>query len=212
MPEARIELELDEGALDAFVVWPDTPGRKPPILLLSGPPDGGHGGESTARRLSAHNYFVIVPDLTGLAADDRREAAWACMDYLADERRVDDSRVGALGFGGGGDMALRLAADRAERIAAAAAYGGRGFSARTALEISQRINGLVRIGYQVGAARRRAGILEAAFSLSGVLFDTEVYEAEPRWPDLLDFFARALVVPPPAPVAGTNPVHRALNP
>jgi dienelactone hydrolase len=212
MPEARIELELDEGALDAFVAWPDTPGRKPPILLLSGPPDRDERAESTARRLSAHNYFVLAPDLATLAADDRREAAWACMDYLADERRVDDSRVGVLGFGGGGDMALRLAADRAERIAAAAAYGARGFGARTALEISQRINGVVRIGYQVGAVQRRAGILEAALSLSGVLFDTEVYETEPRWPDLLDFFSRALVVPAPAPVLGTNPAHRALNP
>lgn len=212
MPEARIELEMDEGALEAFVAWPDTPGRKPPILLLSGPPNRAEGAESTARRLSAHNYFVLAPDLAGLAADDRREAAWACMDYLADERRVDDSRVGVLGFGAGGDMALRLAAERAERIAAAAAYGGRGFGARSAIEISQRINGMVRVGYPFGAVLRRAGVLEAALSLSGVLFDTEVYETEPRWPDMLDFFGRALVGPPLAPAAGTNPAHCALNP
>ncbi len=192
MSEANIELELDDGALDAFVACPDSPGRKVPILLLS-PTDGlSPAVELTARRLSAHNYFVLAPDLRGLCADDRRDAAWASLDHLADERRVDDTRVGALGFGAGGDLALALAAGRSERIAAVAAYGGQGFRARAALEISQKINGLVRLGYLQSAVPARAGLLETALSLSGVLFDIEVYDDEPRWSALLDFFARGL--------------------
>lgn len=192
MPEARIELELDDGALDAFVACPDSPGRKAPILLFSRPNGLTPALESTARRLSAHNYFVLAPDLGGLSADDRRDAAWASLDHLADERRVDDTRVGALGFGAGGDLALALAAGRSERIAAVAAYGGQGFRARAALEIAQKINGLVRIGYPQSAVPARAGLLETALSLSGVVFDIEVYDDEPRWPALLDFFARGL--------------------
>lgn len=212
MPEARIEIELDDGALDAFVACPDTPGRKPPILLLSASETPLRTLESRARRLSAHNYFVIAPDLSGLSADDRREAAWACLDHLAHERRVDDGRVGALGFGAGADLALFLAASRAERIAGVAAYGGRGFGGRTSLEISQKLNGLVRIGYPVDALPARAGLLEAALNLSGVLFDIEVFEDEPRWPDLIDFFARALQAPSPEPARGTNPAGQTLNP
>jgi carboxymethylenebutenolidase len=212
MPEAHIELELDDGALDAFVACPDSPGRKPPILLLSrrdGPPKTV---ESWARRLSAHNYFVLAPDLSGLSADDRREAAWACLDHLADERRVDDTRVGILGFGSGADLALALAAGRAERIAAVAAYGARGFRAKSALEISQKINGLVRLGYAMDAVPARAGLLEAALNLSGVLFDIEVYEDEPRWPDLLDFFGRGLDAPAPDGGLRTTAARHALNP
>ena len=145
---------------------------------------------------------MIAPDLFGLSAEDRREAAWACLDHLADERRVDDTRVGALGFGSGADLALAIAAERGERIAAVAGYGAHGFPAREALEISQRINGLVRIGYAVGAVPARAGLLETALSLSGVLFDTEVYDGEPDWPDLIDFFGRALAAPAAADRAG----------
>lgn len=213
MPEARIEIELDDGALDAFVACPDSAGRKAPILLLSRPGGLTKAVESQARRLSAHNYFVLAPDLSGLSADDRREAAWACLDHLADERGVDDTRVGALGFGSGGDLALALAAGRSERIAAVAAYGGLGFRARAALEIAQKINGLVRVGYSMAAVPARAGLLEAALSLSGVLFDVEVYDTEPFWPDLLDFFDRALDAPAgPEPHRGSTPAGHAFNP
>jgi len=212
MPEARIELELDDGALDAFVACPDSPGRKRPILLLSRQDEPLAAVESWARRLSAHNYFVLAPVLSGLSAEDRREAAWACVDHLADERRVDDTRVGTLGFGSGADLALALAAGRAERIAAVAAYGARGFRGRAALEISQKINGMVRLGYAVDAVPARAGLFEAALNLSGVLFDIEVYEAEPRWADLLDFFGRALDAPADENPRGTNPARHALNP
>lgn len=212
MPEARIELELDDGALDAFVACPDSAGRKRPILLLSRRNEPAKAVESWARRLSAHNYFVLAPDLSGLSADDRREAAWACLDHLADERRVDDTKVGTLGFGSGADLALALAAGRAERIAAVAAYGARGFRAKAALEISQKINGLVRLGYAMDAVPARAGLLEAALNLSGVLFDIEVYEDEPRWPDLLDFFGRGLEAPALEGDPGTKPARHALNP
>jgi|GEM_PF-3576835 len=212
MPEAHIELELDDGALDAFVACPDSAGRKPPILLLSRRRETLREAETRARRLSAHNYFVLAPHVSGLSADDRREAAWACLDHLADERRVDDTCVGVLGFGEGADLALRLAADRAERIAAVAAYGGRGFGARVSLEISQKINGLVRIGYPLADVPASAGLLETALNLSGVLFDVEVYGDEPRWPDLLDFFGRALSEPASETARGTNIGLRALNP
>lgn len=195
MPEARIEIELDEGALDAFVACPDTPGRQPPILLLCDRHGVTKAVESRARRLSAHNYFVLAPDLSGLSADDRREAAWASLDHLADERRVDDTRVGALGFGSGADLALTLAAWRAERIAAVAAYGAHGFGPQTSREIANRINGVIRFGYTFGVVPARVGVLEAALCEAGVNFDIEIHAGEPDWPDLLDLFARALTPP-----------------
>jgi dienelactone hydrolase len=148
--------------------------------------------ESRARRLSAHNYFVLVPAFSERSADDRREAAWACLDYLADEPRVDDTRVGVLGFGPGADLALALAAGRAERIAAVAAYGGRGFGARSAREMASRINGVIRFGYVFGVTPARLGVLEGALCEAGVDFDIEVGDGAPDWPGLIDLFGRAL--------------------
>ena len=198
MPQARIEIATEDSAVDAFVAAPGIPGRHRPILLLAGREGPSKTTESQAIRLSAHSFFVLAPDLSGLSADDRREAAWAALDHLGDLPQVDDGRVGVLGFGSGADLGLVLAGLRAERIAAVAAYGGRGFGPRTALEISQRINGFVRVGYRVGEIPARAGFLETAFGLAGVLFDTEAYEAEPDWPGVVDLFTRTLAPPPAA--------------
>jgi len=195
MPEARIEIELDDGALDAFVVCPDSPGRRPPILLLPDRFGVTKAVESRARRLSAHNYFVLAPELSGRPADDRREAAWACLDHFADERRVDDTRVGVLGFGSGADLALALAAWRAERIAAVAAFGARGVGPRMALEMANRINGVIRFGYTLGVVPARIGVLEAALAEAGVDFDIEIHSGEPDWAGLLDLFGRTLSLP-----------------
>ncbi len=211
MPEARIEIELDDGALDAFVACPETLGRKAPILLLPDRLGLTAEVESRARRLSAHNYFVLAPDLSGRPAEDRREAASACLDHLADERRVDDTRVGVLGFGSGADLAMTLAAMRAERISAVAAYAGRGIGPRSATEIASRINCVVRLGYALGVVPARLGILEGALCAAGVDFDIEVSSGEPDWPGLLDLFARALADPSPVAAADEGRAVAAFN-
>lgn len=158
--------------------------------------------ESRAQRPSAHNYFVCAPDLSGLPTEDRREAAAACLDHLADERRVDDTRVGVLGFGSGADVAMTLAAVRAERVAAVAAYAGRALGPRSATEIASRINCVVRLGYTLGVVPQRLGILEGALCATGVDFDIEACQGEPDRGDLLDLFARALTGPPRSACAG----------
>jgi carboxymethylenebutenolidase len=192
MAQAHIEIEVEDGALDAWLACPDGGGRHVPILLFSDRLGLTDSIRAIARRISAHNYFVLAPDLAGRSAEARREAAWACLDHLADDRRVDDARVGALGFGSGADLAVDLAASRSERIAVAAAYGGRGFGPRAALEIAQKINGFVRIGYPLGAARPRVGLLETALTAAGVLFDLEIFDGEPEWQGLLDLYGRIL--------------------
>ncbi|MBL8556385.1 MAG: dienelactone hydrolase family protein [Phenylobacterium sp.] len=197
MTHALIEIPLDDGALDALVACPETPGRHAPILLLGDAGEGDSTRRRRARRLSAHSFFVLAPDVSGRRADDLREAASAALDHLADQRDCDDARVGVLGFGVGADLALELAARRAERVAAVAAYGGRGFGPCAAFEIASRINGFVRIGYRVGHVPRGVGLLETALTVAGVLFDTDIYETEPWSTELADLFGRTLAPPPP---------------
>ncbi|ODT89610.1 hypothetical protein [Phenylobacterium sp. SCN 70-31] len=202
MPDARIEIEREDGVVDAFVAYPDTPGDNPPVILLGDGRHGATGLATEARRLSAHRFFVLVPDLKGLGAEARREAAVACVDHLADLRGVDDTRVGVAGFGACADAALSLAAWRSERIAAVAAYGPSRLGVRSALEIANRINGVVRLGYTVGITHPRAGVLEAALGLAGVPFDVEVGDGAPDGGALLDLFHRALW---PSSAAGRGP-------
>jgi len=211
MPEARIEIEAEDGGLDAFVACPDGRGRFPPVILLGGRDGLTAGAETLARRLAAHGYFVLAPDWTRRAAEDRREDADAWLDHLADERRVDDARVGVLGLGAGANLALRLAAWRAERIAAAAALDGRGFGRATAREIAQCINGVVRLGWPLGATSARIGVLEAALSAAGVDFEVEIHGDQPDWSNLIDLFARTLhpvsegVLGEPGHLTGVHP-------
>ena len=195
MPEARIEIEVEDGCLDAFVAVPDGPGRHPPVLLLANRDGVTPAVEQGARRLSAHGFFVLAPEWSQRAADDRREDAEAWLDHLADDRRVDDARIGVVGWDGGANLALRVAAWRSERIAAVAAYGGRGFGPATAREIAQRINGVVRIGYVMGQPSPRIGFLETAFCEAGVNFDIEVVADAPDWPELVDLLGRTLRSP-----------------
>ena len=124
------------------------------------------------------------------AADDRREGADAWLDHLADERRVDDVRVGVVGLRAGANLALRLTAWRAERIAATAAFGGRGFGPITAREIARRINSVVRLGCTLGITSARIGVLEAALRAADVDFETEIYGVEPDWSGVIDLFGR----------------------
>lgn len=212
MPDARIEIETEDGVLDAFVACPEGRGPWPPILWLADPRRPTAEVEIRARRLSAHNYFILAPDVAARAADERREAVFAALDHLADIRDVDDTRVGALGFGAGADLALGLAAWRAERVAAVAAYDVRGPNPRMAREIASRINGMIRFGYRVGVVPPRIGVLEQALCQAGVDFDIEVGGGEPDWPGLLDFFDRALrLAPGAAPATQTLPRDEGLN-
>lgn len=200
MPEARIEIEAEDGWVEALAAWPDGPGRAAPIVLLGGrSAEAAAEAERTARRLAARGYFALVPDWQGRPADERRADAEAWLDYLADERRADDARVGVAGWGAGADLALKVAAWRSERIAAAAAFHGRGFAAASAVDLAQRINAVVHLGYVAGVAPGRGmATLEAALYAADVVFEVEAYgpadEARMR-ARLLDLFDRTLSPP-----------------
>ncbi len=198
MPEARIEIEAEDGCIDALAAWPEAPGRRPPVILL-GERTGLAEAERAGRRLAARGYFVLVPNWTARPSEERRADAEAWLDWLADERRVEDSRVGVAGWGAGADLALKAAAWRSERIAAAAAFHGRGFGSVFALELAQRINALVHLGYRAGRAPGRGmATLEAAFCAAGVDFEVETYgddEGERERGRLLELFDRTLATP-----------------
>lgn len=201
MPETRIEIEAEDGCVDALAAWPDGEGRRPPVVLLDGGPTAGLDVWRFARRLAARGYFVLAPEWRTRPAAERRADAEAWLDYLAYERRADDTRVGVAGWGAGADLALKTAAWRAERIAAVAAFHGRGFGAGAAVAVAQRLNALVHLGYLAGAAPGRGmAALEAALCAADAVFEVETYARgdEPTMrAKLLDLFDRTLTTQPP---------------
>ena len=194
MPEAHIEIEAEDGCIDAFAVCPDGPGPWPPILLLSDSRGLRPAIEAMARRLAGQGFYVLAPSLfyrTGTAPD--AEARHAAVEIVLDpaaqaedfeawlhgleaERLVDDTRIGVVGYGVGAALALRLAAVHAERIAAAAVfYGGRP-SAEEAHHLAACVNAVLHLGHadEGGAG---AGVLETALRGQGVDFESLRYEA-----------------------------------
>lgn len=201
--DAWIEIEVEDGFRDAFVAWPEAVGR-PPVLLLGAGGTPAAAELDLARRLCAEGYFVLAPVWTGHADEGLHEDLEGWLGQLASQRRVDDRRVGLVGFGEGADLALLAAGWRAERIAAVAALFGRGLHPAEASEIAARMNGLVHLGYRPGAPPTGMAAVEAAFSLHGVDFEVECYPWHVTAPAtrLLELFKRTLHAPDAATRAG----------
>lgn len=109
-----------------------------------------------------------------------------------------------VGFGLCGAWAVGLAALRAERIAVAATYGGRGTSPRNRSKYIRKINGFVRIPCPSGRSSSRVGLLEMALSQAGGPLDAEVHGGEPDWTGLVDLLDRAVRIREPIIVDGTG--------
>ena len=194
MPEAHIEMEAEDGCIDAFAACPAGAGPWPPILLLSDSRGLRPTLEDMVRRLAGEGYFVLAPNVfyrTGIGSNaDARAAAVAVVldpdgqaeDFeawlhaLEAERLVDDTRIGVLGYGVGAAVALRLAASHAERIAAAAVfYGGRPTPAE-AHHLAACVNAVLHLGHARGDGTQ-PGALDAALRREGVDFESLVYDA-----------------------------------
>jgi carboxymethylenebutenolidase len=194
MPEAHIEIEAEDGCIDAFAVCPDGMGPWRPILLLSDSRGLRPAIEAMARCLAGQGFYVLAPDLfyrtgTGPDAEARHAAVEIVLDPAAQaedfeawlsgleaKRLVDDARVGVLGYGVGAAMALRLAALHAERIAAAAVfYGGRP-SADEARHLAACVNAVLHLGHADDGGAG-AGALEAALRREGVDFESLAFAA-----------------------------------
>jgi dienelactone hydrolase len=207
--EGRIELEFDEGCVDALVVCPDDVGRWPPVILLD--EDAGEAA-GKARRLASHGFFVLAPQMP---ADPIEDAFDAWLDYLARERLTDDARVGVLAYGQGATLALQLAAVHGERIAALAVFRPVPLEPESLHHLAGCLNAVVHLGYaapDIAAQAPETRGLEAELRRAGVDFEVEIYPAEPgvaavgtvddapdpasgHWASLVELFKRTLGFP-----------------
>jgi carboxymethylenebutenolidase len=201
--------------------------------------------EEMARRLAKEGYVVLLPNvfyreghasrldlhgsfedeafrkriygLIGALTPERLKADGAAeLDFLARHPRVRGPKVGVAGYCMSGGIAVRLAADFPDRVAAAASsHGGR--LATEAPDSPHRVVGRVKGELYFGHADHDGSMpvaaiqkLEAALKEAGVKHRSELFEgkrhgyavagsaaydkdaSEQHWQRLLDLFGRTL--------------------
>ena len=147
MRQHLLDLETADGAMDTYIAAPDDDVSRPAILFFMdglGPRPVLH---DMARRLAAHGYRVLLPNLyhRGGRADgfdlvndhDRMYALFASItpdtlamdidalcDHLDQQQPRRARRIGCVGYCLGGRVALTAAARHPERVVAAASIHG----------------------------------------------------------------------------------------
>lgn len=240
-----VDIKTPEGTMDAKLFHPDGQGQAPAVILLTDAMGIRPAFEAMARRLAKAGYVVLLPNvyyregraplpnLEGSFADEAfrkrifgliatltpervRTDAAAELDFLASQPRVKGSRVGVVGYCMSGSMAVRMAADFPERIAAAASFHG----GRLATDdpnsphlVVGKVKGELYFGHadQDGSMPAEAiARLEAALKEAGVKARSELYAgarhgyavegssvydkdaSERHWSRLLELFDRTL--------------------
>jgi carboxymethylenebutenolidase len=241
-----VDIKTADGVMDAKLVHPEGNGPWPAVILLMDAFGIRPVFEAMARRLSAEGYVVLLPNvfyrdghaskldlmhgsfedeafrkrvyglIGGMTAERQKVDAAAELDFLARHPKVKGPKVGVAGYCMSGAMAVRMAADFPDRVAAAASsHGGR--LATDSPESVHRVVGRVKGELYFGHADNDGSMpaeaiqkLEAALKESGVKHRSELFQgkkhgyavegmgaydqdaSEQHWARLLDLFGRTL--------------------
>jgi carboxymethylenebutenolidase len=152
--EEEVEVRTVDGVADGVLIKPDAAGRWPGVLHLTDIRGVRPASLDMSRRLSAEGYAVLMPNVfyrTGRPpfsftpgfADEKSQQlfadltrpftpeasaadASAYVDFLAQSPGVAEGPMGVVGYCFTGAIALRIAAARPDRVAAAVSFHGGG--------------------------------------------------------------------------------------
>jgi carboxymethylenebutenolidase len=158
MIEQEIEIHMPEGTSDGMMYRSQDRRRLPGVIFLTDIGGIRPSQREMAQRLAAEGYTVLLPnvfyragrpplidfpvkigeertmkrigELSGpLTPEAVERDASAYVDFLSDHESVADGPMGVVGYCFSGALAMRIAAARPDRIAAAASFhGGRLFT------------------------------------------------------------------------------------
>ena len=150
-----VDIKTADGVMDAKLFQPEGTGPWPAVIMITDAMGIRPSFEDMAKRLSAAGYVVLLPNvfyrdghasrlelkgtfqdpafrtriygLIGSLTPERQKAdAAAELDFLARHPSVKGSKVGVTGYCFSGGVAVRMAANFPDRIAAAASsHGGK---------------------------------------------------------------------------------------
>lgn len=131
--DMRITSTADDAEQSALWLPPEGDGDQPLIVILHSWSSNyvQHAGIPYAMWAQENGWAVIAPDFRGI--NDDADAVGSelavqdvidAIDYATSQEGVDPNRVYAVGYSGGGMMALLLAGRHPEKVTAVAAWGG----------------------------------------------------------------------------------------
>jgi carboxymethylenebutenolidase len=214
MNEVELDIRTSDGVADAVLFHSEKP--QPAILHYPDGIGTRPSQRQMARRLAGQGYTVLLPniyyrsgrppffegkfdfqnektrarfqELTGSlspGAMDRDAAAY--VDFLASHPSVGGSKMGVVGYCFTGAMAVRTAAVRPDRIAAAASFHG-GRLVRDDASSPHLLLPRVKARLYFGHARDDPSMpaeairkLEEALRAQGGKFESEIYDARHGW-------------------------------
>ncbi|RKH10664.1 dienelactone hydrolase family protein [Corallococcus sp. CA053C] len=218
-----VDIKTADGVMDAKLFQPEGPGPWPAVIMLMDAFGVRPSFEIMAQRLADAGYVVLLPnlfyrdghasrlELKGTFADEvfrkriygligdltpdrQKQDAAAELDFLSHHPSVKGTRVGVAGYCFSGGLAVRMAANFPDRIAAAASsHGGR--LVTDAPDSPHRLVGQVKGELYFGHADKDSSMpaqaietLEAALKAAGTRYVSELYPgashgyAVERWP------------------------------
>jgi carboxymethylenebutenolidase len=155
MIEQFPEIRTSDGIADTLLVRPDGQGPFPAVINLTDGLGFRQAFADQSKRIAEHGYVVLTPNIfyrvskppvfpfepdfasektrtrfaelkAPLTPDAMARDASAYVDFLASQPFVSSRPMGVIGFCFAGQFALRVAAARPDRIAAAASFHGGG--------------------------------------------------------------------------------------
>jgi carboxymethylenebutenolidase len=209
--EQTIEIRTPDGVADGFIFTPDGAGRFPGVIHLTDIGGIRPSHRAMAHRLAISGYAVLFPnvfyrtgrppmfDFVPKMGDERtmkrfgelaapmtpqaqeRDAA-AYVDFLAAHESVSGAKLGVVGYCFTGGMAMRTAAVRPEKIAAAASFHGGGLYTETPASphlVLPRVTARLYFGHAIKDASMPEDAikrLNQELAAWGGKFQSEVYD------------------------------------
>jgi len=147
IPEAIFHAD---GAMPVYLAEPTAPGRHPAVIVIMEAFGLNGHIEDVARRIAAEGYVALAPDIYWRQLPDNKvgydelpkaiglmqkvkddkvvQDLSAALDFLAARPNVNGAKLGCTGFCMGGRLTFLLAAERPDRLAAAAPFYGGGIA------------------------------------------------------------------------------------
>jgi len=211
MIEERVEIRTADGTADGFLYRPGDGSRRPGVIHLTDIGGIRPSQKAMASRLAAAGYTVLMPNLfyrfgpppvidfsAGFESEEAKKRmaelkgpltpealesdTGAYVDWLAGHDGVSEGGIGVVGYCFAGGVALRTAAARPDRVAAAASFhsGGLCTDAPTSPHLLlPRIEARLYFGHAIedrGMPPEAIDRLGQALAAWGGRYEREVYD------------------------------------
>ena len=216
MKEEQVEIRTPDGTVDALLTRPPSTVPLPAVINLTDGLGFRQAFADQSKRIAEHGYVVLTPNIFYRVskppvfpfapdfADERTRTRFAelkapltpdamgrdgsaYIDFLAALPYVSSGPMAVIGFCFAGQFALRVAAARPERIAAAASFHGGGLFTDTAESphlVLPRVKARLYFGHASNDQSMPAAAIskfEKALEEWGGSYESETYPARHGW-------------------------------